>query len=154
LRLTIPFLLPNAALNDEPRPTWAALKQGVSEGWISRANVVAHAVHLLERDLQASDDVVLLAGLTQDELLDVDELLDRLAVGEEAPADSDYWRRRALRWLYEHRDEVDDPLGVVEEIYAHFGYPEDMASFVRYMPPTSWRRTRRSSLGPGRGSTR
>ena len=69
---------------------------------------------------------------------EADALVDRLSAEEQLPAEPDYWRRRALNWLYDHRDDVIDPLGVVEELYAHFGYPEDMASFVRYMPPVDW----------------
>jgi hypothetical protein len=39
-----------------------------------------------------------------------------------------------LAWFYEHRGEVPDPLLRVEEVYADFGYPEQIAKFVRYMP--------------------
>jgi hypothetical protein len=39
-----------------------------------------------------------------------------------------------LAWFYEHRAEVPDPLQRVEEVYADFGYPEQLAKFVRYMP--------------------
>jgi hypothetical protein len=40
-----------------------------------------------------------------------------------------------LAWLYENRGKVQDPLGLVEELYADFDYPEQIAGFVRYMPP-------------------
>ena len=39
-----------------------------------------------------------------------------------------------LAWFCEHRGEVPDPLQRVEEVYADFGYPEQIAKFVRYVP--------------------
>ncbi len=35
----------------------------------------------------------------------------------------------------ENRETVEDPFAVVEELYADFDYPEEIAGFVRYMPP-------------------
>ena len=40
--------------------------------------------------------------------------------------------------IYEHRKNFDDPLGEIEILHADFGYPEDVAPFVRYMPPTDY----------------
>lgn len=37
-------------------------------------------------------------------------------------------------WVFINRDKYQDPLGVVEELYADFDYPESIASIVRYMP--------------------
>jgi hypothetical protein len=54
----------------------------------------------------------------------------------------DKWLYLVLAWLYEHRAEVPDPLQRVEEVYADFGYPEQLANFVRYLPME----------GPGLGS--
>jgi hypothetical protein len=44
------------------------------------------------------------------------------------------WLCILLAWLFENRRSVDDPLGLVEEIYADFEYPKKVAAFVRYMP--------------------
>jgi hypothetical protein len=35
---------------------------------------------------------------------------------------------------YQRRHDLADPLGVVEQIYADFDYPESVDRFVRYMP--------------------
>jgi hypothetical protein len=37
--------------------------------------------------------------------------------------------------LYIDRNKVIDPLAEVEKIYEDFNYPEEIESFVRYMPP-------------------
>lgn len=44
------------------------------------------------------------------------------------------WLYLVLDWLYQHRADLADPLQTVEEVYADFGYPECLSSFVRYMP--------------------
>ncbi len=45
------------------------------------------------------------------------------------------WLYLELKAAYSCRDNLPDPLGVVEELYADFDYPEIMDRFVRYMPP-------------------
>ena len=65
------------------------------------------------------------------------ELLQGLAEGEDEEdeeAMEEKWLYLELLWLFEHRDELDDPLGHVERVYADFGYPEEIEGFVRWMP--------------------
>jgi hypothetical protein len=65
------------------------------------------------------------------------ELVDRLAASEAASSEEqlrEEWLYLVLAWIYENRANDADPLQRVEEVYADFGYPEDVASFVRYMP--------------------
>lgn len=45
-----------------------------------------------------------------------------------------FWANILLAWVYEHREQFDDLLCVVEEIYSDYNYPEELAGFVRYMP--------------------
>lgn len=45
------------------------------------------------------------------------------------------WTYLELKAAYEIRSHLDDPLGLVEQIYADFDYPPAVAGFVRYMPP-------------------
>ncbi len=64
-------------------------------------------------------------------------LVDALAEAEPERDDEELRRRwlyLVLAWLYENRDRLAEPLAVVEAIYADFGYPEEMESFVRYLP--------------------
>lgn len=53
------------------------------------------------------------------------------------------WLYLLLAWVFVNRTAFDDPLGMVEQIYADFDYPEEVAPFVRYMP----------MVGPDLGST-
>ncbi|WP_124355248.1 DUF2247 family protein [Pseudomonas chlororaphis] len=61
-----------------------------------------------------------------------------LAGSEERPSVVDSrmkWLFVALKWLFENKNEIADPLGEVELIYEDFDFPSEIESFVRYMPP-------------------
>jgi len=45
----------------------------------------------------------------------------------------DKWLFLVLAWFLENPP-AEDRLGIVEMVYADFGYPEDIEGFVRYMP--------------------
>lgn len=130
------MVIPAEFLARHPLPlSWSDLRWGVAHGWAEEQAVVDAAVRALEGD--APREAVALAGLAAGELHEVRPLLDRLA-GPEAEADPERTRERwlylVLLWLYERRDALDDPLGAVEEVYADFDYPGQVAPFVRYMP--------------------
>jgi hypothetical protein len=72
---------------------------------------------------------------------DVDEpVLDLVTQLAQREPDVDITQQRAkwafvlLEWLFLHRERFLDPLAIVERIYADFEYPEDVETFVRYMP--------------------
>lgn len=112
------------------------LKYGFERGWLRPWTVVELAVLAFER---GDDDPVILeiASLLPD---DVGGLPDLLAQIDSADHIHDP-RESARKWLYlqlkaayENRQDLHDPLGVVEEIYADFDYPPALEGFVRYMP--------------------
>jgi hypothetical protein len=112
------------------------LRLGLSLGLVSPPTAVRTA-----RDLVA-------AGSADQVLHDVAELAPddvpavRSMLRASDPNDADLFPPQAVRkWTYlelkaayELRTRLQDPLGVVEEIYADFDYPARVASFVRYMP--------------------
>jgi hypothetical protein len=70
----------------------------------------------------------------------------RALVGELADGEPDErldrirskWLWLVLSWYYESEATIRDRLGLVEIAYAAFGYPEEVAEFVRYMPKPEW----------------
>jgi hypothetical protein len=44
------------------------------------------------------------------------------------------WIFLLLSYLFENKEKYDDPLGIVEQLYADFDYPEEISPLVRYMP--------------------
>lgn len=118
--------------------TWDDVLWGLQEGWLEPASVVEYAVSRLEEDKDCDSSVVDLAGLTAGELAQVSTLLEGVASGPDGQQQAESrkrWLYLALSWVYEHSEDFPDPLGIVEELYADFDYPQEMRSFVRYMPP-------------------
>jgi hypothetical protein len=114
--------------------TWRSLAWGLQKGLIGRDVAVEAAVQCLSRGGDPPNDVVELAGCSKDDP-EVESYVSRLSKEEPSDSASDGpWLYLVLRWVLENKDAFGDPLQVVEEVYADFGYPEAIAKFVRYMP--------------------
>ncbi|EAE7282716.1 DUF2247 family protein, partial [Listeria monocytogenes] len=55
---------------------------------------------------------------------------------EDASTIKDKWIYVILKEHHATKSDSDDFNSKIEEVYADFGYPEDMAGFIRYMPLT------------------
>ncbi|MCR9141975.1 MAG: DUF2247 family protein [bacterium] len=84
---------------------------------------------------QANADLIELATSSAD--APVYGYIEALA-GEEGAPSPDHiarkWLYLSLAWIFENRSGLDDPLEIVERVYADFDYPQSIESFVRYMP--------------------
>lgn len=73
-----------------------------------------------------------------DNVRDIEESLISLASEEDCgliTMDSkSKWIFVAIKWIFENRECVQDPLGEVERVYADFDYPGELEGLVRYMP--------------------
>lgn len=79
-----------------------------------------------------------IAGLFPNELWRLPELLEKCKKQDLEKDDQQIkylWLYLILAWLYENRNEISDPLGEVEKLYADFDCPEEIQGLVRYMPP-------------------
>jgi hypothetical protein len=125
--------IPWAFIRSRAHLTWREVEFGLQNGWLTDEAAIDIAIsHVTASD--DSPDVVELASVLPHERCKVPEIVRRLTKrGPECSKDK--WLFLLLAWLYEHRDDIEEPLGGVEELYADFDYPEEMASFVRYMPP-------------------
>lgn len=123
----------------QPELSWLELKWGFDHGWLNGPTVVDLAVAQLSANGNQVPEVVELASLGSTQLGEVGFILGKLAETESGQVFIDperNWLRIILAWLFVQRDEIADPLGAVEEVYANFDYPSEMSGFVRYMPPT------------------
>jgi hypothetical protein len=114
---------------------WREIKFGLDHQLIDSAVAIERATEALCRNEPATKAEVELAGMSHDE--PASELVNQLARTEpeiEEESLRDKWVYVVLAWLFENRSAFDSPLNLVEEIYSDFGYPRDVAPFVRYMP--------------------
>jgi hypothetical protein len=78
-----------------------------------------------------------LANLTKEEASNAGDLARSLAAARVPIPEvtiKKKWLYVLLRWLHERKQEFPDPLGLVEQIYTDFGYPEEIEGLVRWMP--------------------
>lgn len=106
------------------------LRYGYDNEWLTSEDVVKLALAGVVPGSGKMDIVSDISLLLSDELYRLPELMDQLA-----DRDEEVWTYLALAWVHENQAEFDEPLEVVERLYADFGYPDDVASFVRFMPP-------------------
>jgi hypothetical protein len=115
--------------------SWRDVRFGLANELLDPQAPVELAVDQVGGRAEPSAALLELAGVGKNET--TRELVEQLA-NEEPPCSEDEsrdkWLYLVLAWLYEHRGEVPDPLQRVEEVYADFGYPVQIAKFVRYMP--------------------
>ncbi len=129
--------IPLAFVQPRKKITWREVEVGVQEQWLSPMDAVALAVVEVERGEEHADVIALASVFSKDEVA-VPGLISNL-VGCN-PGNSELearltWMRILLAWFYENRSSFADPLGIVEEIYADFGYPDEIRYLVRYNPP-------------------
>lgn len=132
LPLTAKFVLDNAKLS------WPEILWGHDMGMIGWYELKEFARTSLQSACQTDDDKLSqLARLTKEDASTAGDLARSVS---EAGPDLDEtaarrkWAYLLLKRLYERRDHITDPFGVIEHIYADFDYPEELEGFVRWMP--------------------
>jgi hypothetical protein len=127
---------------DKSRLDWCDVQWGYRNHLISWRDIVWLAAKKLA-DAPFDEDIKKLSGVGKETVWIVSEQLEQIAkrvvCHEEVMKGK--WLYLVLSWLYETRAEHTDPLDYVEQIYADFGYPDQITSFVRYMPPADGRDT-------------
>jgi hypothetical protein len=118
-----------------PWLNWKELLYGFEHGFIDEKGVSEYACKTLTE--KSSQEAIELASLLPQENYLANDLLHSLANKGLSPATDTAkpWIFLLLSFLFEHQENYDDPLEIVEELYADFNYPEKIASLVRHMPP-------------------
>lgn len=131
----VKLTVPADFLTARTRLLWRDVQFGLLNDLLDTDAVVDIACDRLAESTDASPTVAQLAGERDGE--SVRALLNHLASSEPARSQDELrekWLYLVLAWIYQQRSAIPDPWGVVEEVYADFGYPEGMRGFVRYMP--------------------
>lgn len=129
---------PKKSLAQRHGLTWAALIVGLERRWVTQKDVAQAAVDWLERNPSADLRPALLLAVCEAD--DADAVRERLeeanrATGNETIQEAvNRWRWAFLSDLASER-RMDDETKIqrLQEIYAEFGYPNDMATCGRYV---------------------
>jgi hypothetical protein len=127
----VKFKIPAEFVSARVRLNLSECAWGYRNGWIDREAVISLCLTKVNAG-QASETEEQLGLLLRDEIERFSEIMEAVQVA--SGSGMAVWRYLALAWAYCNRSLIHDPLGLVEMLYADFGYPEDVAEFVRYMP--------------------
>jgi hypothetical protein len=118
------------------RLRWADLLWGYEKALITWRDLVYFAK---EKEIDGVADELELELSTVDKncVWKVRELAENLRKNESFKEDDlkNNWMFLTLSWIYENRENFADPLELVEEVYADYGYPDQLIPFVRFIPP-------------------
>ena len=111
--------------------TWAEILTAIKRKMVARQFAIEWAMAELAVKDQYPTALLELASLSKND--DIYPFIEQLAEQQQL-INNDKLLFLVLSWLYETKDSYDDPLAVVETIYADFNYPSSICEFVRYMP--------------------
>ena len=114
---------------------WQDLLWGYEHHFLGWRDVVNYANRKVIEESNYDESVIELSMIDKTTTFKIEKLLKNI-VKEERFYHTDKWLYIILLDLFNKREKLDDPLGKVEEIYESFAYPEEIESFVRYMPST------------------
>ncbi|SFS54861.1 hypothetical protein SAMN04488601_1011568 [Paenibacillus sp. 453mf] len=131
---TLNVVLPYEYVDKLTNLTWNDVSFAIENGFMSRISAIEHAFEIISKEPNPSKDVIDLTWLKDDK--GVLYYLDRIISSTERDYNGSKKKflYLILSWLYEHKTQYSDPLGMVEVIYADFDYPTEISEFVRYMP--------------------
>jgi hypothetical protein len=131
------YRFPKAFITEHVMLTWRDMLYGLERGFLDEMTVQQLAADKVTLQSGPESPEMRIALMDRDDLPDVRDVLAAAAKGENAESDRDRerkWCFLVLQWLFDHREDVADPLSEIENIYADFGYPPEVAPFVRYEP--------------------
>lgn len=113
--------------------SWEDILWGYEHNYLNWQDIVNYA-HNIVFSGNENEIIFKLSLIDKSSLFKLKPILEILA--------SDIENYHPNKWLYlilydifQKKHEIKDPLGEVEKIYEDFNYPEEIESFVRYMPP-------------------
>lgn len=124
---------PIEALKNLNLVCWPALLVGLQRGLATKSDVAEYAINLLSEDLDnGNDNISALAFADSLDDTEIKELL--LLVDEDIDPHEviERWRLATLIALSESALSEEEKLDKLQELYAEFDYPEDMASCSIY----------------------
>ena len=130
----VKFILPAEFVVERVQLRPCEVAWGYSSGWLDDEGVVTVAASLSAEGAAGDAALPLLARLATDEWGRAPELTGDVVV-EPGNGCRRVWLYLALDWVHAHAELFDSPWQTVEMIYADFDYPEEVAGFVRFMPP-------------------
>jgi hypothetical protein len=119
---------------------WHTLLVGLERGWCKKENLIAYAeTCLMQTGGEIDCDLVTIASgeeISEDELVSIGghflETQGQSMSPKEKIESMEKWRFAHLAWLLQCRVSNEEKISMLQELYAQFGFPDDMASCSIY----------------------
>lgn len=114
--------------------TWHDINFAIKNHFLMPKAAIEHAIVELEKKEDTCSSLIELASLGNED--SIHPYIDDLVSREKLPnnIEIDKWLYLLLSWVFDNKNQLKDPLTIVEQLYADFNYPKQISSFVRYMP--------------------
>ncbi|MBG9812055.1 hypothetical protein ABD68_10630 [Bacillus endophyticus] len=124
---------------------WRTLYVGLELNLIKYSDITNYAVEFLTNHPEIENQNVIQLAWGED---DIDyksllvNILKELHIND-LNLEADVWQFEKRKWRFgilaylkiKHQDDFEELLNRIAEVYADFNYPEDMDSFINYLPP-------------------
>ena len=112
---------------------WSDLQYAYDRHLVDEQALIDHACRLLFETECDNDDILAIASARE-----ADELKPLMY---QVVGDLEHNNEHPIKWAlilaaFINQSDVPDKLDAIEDVYASFDYPEQLAQFVRYMPMT------------------
>ncbi|MFD1801031.1 DUF2247 family protein [Mixta tenebrionis] len=131
------YPIPFDFIDKNIRLSWCEVKWGYENSLITSEVPVKKAEKIVLTECYTKPELEL-SFIMPGEKNNIDPLLKELCSEIKQNGQSAIrkkWLYIVLSWLWKNQGCFDDPLGEVENIYAHFDYPGEIEGFIKYMPP-------------------
>ncbi|NUE67741.1 DUF2247 family protein [Snodgrassella sp. ESL0253] len=112
---------------------WQDVLWGYEHHFLEWQEVVNYANDKVTNESNYDESIIELSMINETTIFNIESLLKKIVKVDHCYS-TEKWLYIILLDLFNKQKELDDPLGRVEEIYENFDYPEEIESFVRYMP--------------------
>src|SRR5215212_12203247 len=129
----IPTPLPTDFVLSKTRLTWREALWGYTHQLVDWTILRDLAIERLTPASESKSAEVQLAGLLPSECTEAEGLAQKLADAEPSlpeEAAQQKWLYLILRWVFENREQLSDPLSIAEEVFCDFGHPLEIAGFI------------------------
>lgn len=133
---TLQIHLPYEFLKNKIHISWCDILFGINNNYLNEESAIDYAIDLLSDENNSEYDKVMeIAILDRNEstILYVEKIVGDSCIEKEQET-KEKFLYSVLSFVYENKEKYDDAFEVVEVIYADFGFPKEISSFVRYMP--------------------
>ncbi|MED1784002.1 DUF2247 family protein [Brevibacillus fortis] len=120
------------------RYSWSTLFVGIKLGLLQQNSVISYAEELINDspEINNNDIIELLWAKSEEQ---IDQILERLVFKKDEIFDETIEKRKLsfsiLNQLIVDIQDEEELLEKVAEVYSIMGYPDEMSSFIYYLPP-------------------